>query len=67
MDGEWKLKHCETLFILFLKIREEVGSVKEKFEEKVMKVCGEYLHNQSGISREEGREGRRSRYRKSCG
>ena len=32
------------------------GRVKEKFEEKVMKVCGESLHDQSGIGREEGRK-----------
>ena len=34
--------------------------MKEKFEEKVVKVCGENLYNQSGIGREEDREGRRS-------
>ena len=28
--------------------------MKEKFEEYVMKVCGENLHDQSGIGREEG-------------
>ena len=44
-------------FIFFLKIREEGGSVKEKFEEKVVKVCGVNLHDQSG--RKEGGEGRR--------
>ena len=35
------------------------GRVKEKFEERVMKVCGESLYDQSGIGREEGKEERR--------
>ena len=34
-----------------LKIREEGWRVKEKFEEKVVKLCGENLHDQSGIGR----------------
>ena len=38
-------------------MREEGGREKEKFEEKVMKVCGEILYDQSGIVREEDREG----------
>ena len=42
-----------------MKIREEGVRVKEKFEEKVVKVCGEKLHEQSGIAWEEGGVGRR--------
>ena len=42
----------------FFKIREKVGRVKEKFEERVVKVCGEYLHDHSGIGKVECQDGK---------